>query len=61
MLLAAVARLEDLGVRHVRAVNIYLTPVSRDGEPVTPVQNGHPIRSLTIEEPYRSAADEHGV
>lgn len=61
MLLDAVARLEELGIRHARGVNVYLTPVSEDGTPLTPVANGQPVRSVTIEAPYRSAADEHGV
>lgn len=61
MMIEAVARLEELGIRHARGVNIYLTPVTKDGTPLTPVANGQPVKLLTIEEPYRSAADEHGL
>lgn len=61
MLIDATWRLDELGITHVRGVNIYLTPVSADGAPVTPVANGRMVTTLTIEEPYRSAADEHGL
>lgn len=61
MLLEAVARLDALGIRSMSGVNLYLTPVNREGVPVTPVVDGQPVTAITIAEPYRSAADEHGL
>lgn len=61
MLLQAVVQLDELGIQHAKAVNLYLTPATSDGTPLTAVANGQPITSLKIKEPYRSAADEHGL
>jgi hypothetical protein len=60
MLLDALQRIGDLGVTHASGINLYLTPVSRDGTPLTPLQNGQSVSLITVE-PYRSAADEHGL
>lgn len=60
MVVEALQRLDDLGITHARGINLYLTPVTRDGTPVTPVANGHTVTLIVIE-PYRSAAEEHGL
>lgn len=60
MLIDALQRLRELGITHASGINLYLTPTTADGTPVTPVANGQPVNLITIE-PYRSAADEHGV
>jgi hypothetical protein len=57
---AAVDELEQLGIKQVRGVNIYLTPLDADGDRVVPTRDGRTVTSITIE-PYRSGADEHGV
>ncbi len=61
MLLEAIVRIEELGISHVQGINLYLSPVSEDGTPLTPVANGQPVGIITINEPYRSAADEFGL
>ena len=61
MLHDAINRLEDLGITHVRGTNLYLTPADKEGSPVMPRQYRRKITSIIIEEPYRSAADEHGL
>jgi hypothetical protein len=60
MLIDAVERLSELGITHASGINLYLTPVSPDGTPLTPVANGQSVNNIIIE-PYRSAADEHGL
>ena len=61
MLHDALNRLEDLGITHVRGANLYVTPADKEGSPVMPRQYRRKITSIIIEEPYRSAADEHGI
>ncbi len=61
MLHEAVDRLEAFAVTHVRGTNLYLTPADKDAHPVTPLQDGRKVETLTIENPYASAADEHGA
>lgn len=60
MLIEATQRLSDLGITHASGINLYITPVAKDGTPVTPVKDGYPV-SLIVIEPYRSAAEEHGL
>ena len=60
MLIEATQRLDDLGITHASGINLYITPVAKDGTPVTPVKDGYPVSVIVIE-PYRSAADEHGL
>ena|SRR4051812_5347715 len=60
MLVEATQRLSDLGITHASGINLYITPVAKDGTPVTPVANGQPVSTIVIE-PYRSAAEEHGL
>lgn len=61
MLHEAVDRLEALAITHARGINLYLTPADKEGNPVSPRQNRRPLTEITIEEPYRSSADEHGL
>lgn len=62
MLNEAIDQMEALAVTHVSGTNLYLTPADRHGNPVTPLGPGRrKISSLIIEEPYRSAAEEHGL
>lgn len=61
MLHEAINRLEDLGITHLRGSNFYVTPADKEGSPVMPRQHRKKITSITIEEPYRSAAEEHGL
>ena len=60
MLIEAVQRLDELGITHASGINLYISPVDKDGKPVTPLTNGRPV-SLIVVEPYRSAAEEHGL
>ncbi len=61
MLLQAVDKIEELGITHASGVNLYITPLDASGTPVTPVANGQSVRTITIAEPYRSAAEEYGL
>ena len=61
MLHEAVDRLEELAITHARGINLYLTPADKEGNPVHPRQHRRRVADITIEEPYRSAADEHGL
>ncbi len=61
MLRQAVDRLEELGITHASGMNFYLTPADQNGNPVTPMENGFSVKTITIEAPYKSAADEYGL
>ena len=61
MLRQAVDKIEELGITHARGVNLYISPLDANGGHVTPVANGQKISSVTIEAPYKSAADEYGL
>jgi hypothetical protein len=60
MLIEATQRLAELGITHAGGINLYITPVTKDGTPVTPVANGQTVETIIIES-YRSAAEEHGL
>jgi hypothetical protein len=61
MLRQALDRIEELGITHAGGINLYLSPLDEDGAPVTPVANGRSVRTVTIDAPYKSAADEYGL
>ena len=61
MLHQAVDELEALPITHARGINLYLTPADKEGNPVSPRRNRRRVADITIEEPYRSIADEHGL
>lgn len=61
MLHEAVDQLEALGIKNVRGSNLYLTPADEHGTPLTRLADRQRIRDITIKEPYRSAAEEHGL
>ena len=61
MLHEAVDRLEALGIKTVRGSNLYLTPCDENGAPLIRLADRQRIHDLTIAEPYRSAAEEHGL
>ncbi len=61
MLHDAINQLDDLAVTHLRGVNLYVTPADKEGSPVTPRKHRRKITSITIEQPYKSVADEYGV
>lgn len=60
-LLEAVKRLENNGVTHVYSTNLYVSPCDAQGNAVRPHLNGHPLKAIILDPPYRSAADEHGI
>ncbi len=61
MLGEAIDQLEALGATHLRACHLYGTPADARGERVTLSAQGRPVNEITIEPPYRSAADELGL
>ena len=62
MLHEAIDNLEALGITYARGANLYLTPCNAEGQVLTPLGAGRTkIDQLTIEGPYPSVADEHGV
>lgn len=61
MLHDAVDQLEGLGVKHIRGANLYITPVDQDGNPLTRFRGWRKMPAITIREPYRSAAEDHGL
>ena len=50
----------DCGIKRFRAINIYVTPIDENGHVLTKFRNGKPS-PLVIAEPYRSAAEDHGL
>jgi hypothetical protein len=61
MLHEAVDQIEALGIKTVRGTNLYLTPADEQGNPLTHIAKGKKIPDIVIAEPYRSAAEEHGL
>jgi hypothetical protein len=60
MLHEAVDGIEAKGITHLRGSNLYVTPCDGDGNPV--IRYGrHKLQDFSIEEPYPSAAEEHGL
>lgn len=57
MVFEATVRLEELGIRQVKGINLYLTPVDAHGNSVTAHDQGRRIERITIAEPYPCAAD----
>lgn len=61
MLNEAIDQIEAVGITHVSGANFYFNPADKNGSRVYPRQHGRRATFTTIEEPYRSAADEHGI
>ena len=61
MLNEAIDQIEAVGITHLFGANFYFSPADRNGSRVYPRQYGHPVVFPAIEQPYRSAADEHGI
>ena len=61
MLHEAVDQIEALGIKTVRGSNLYLTPSDENGVPLVRLADRRKLHDLTIAEPYRSAAEEHGL
>ena len=61
MLHEAVDQIEALGIKLVRGSNLYVTPTDEQGNQVTHISKGKKIPDIVIAEPYRSAAEEHGL
>lgn len=60
MLNEAVNEIEALNVQWVRGTNLYTTLCNKEATPVYPEnENGKRITLITLENPYRSLADEH--
>lgn len=61
--LNALQELNDRNIKHVAGLNIYLTPVDQHGRALTHFPGGIKIPGsiITVEGPYRSAAEEHGL
>ena len=62
MLNEAVDKLEALPITHARAINLYVTPADKNASPVYPRgEDGRKITTITLEQPYRSVAEENGL
>jgi hypothetical protein len=61
MLNEAIDQIEAVGITHVSGANFYFNPADKNGSRVFPRQYGRRVVFSPIEEPYRSAADEHGI
>jgi hypothetical protein len=61
--LNAVQELKARNIKHLAGLNIYLTPVDQHGRALTHFPDGRKIPGsiVTVEGPYRSAAEEHGL
>lgn len=61
LLYQAVTEMEDLGIRQMRGCNLYFTAVDANGRSVSPRINGRKITEITVDGPYKSAADDFGI
>jgi hypothetical protein len=61
--LNALHELKERNIKHLSGLNIYVTPVDQHGRPLTHFPDGKKIPGsiVTVEGPYRSAAEEHGL
>jgi len=61
--LNAVHELKERNIKHISGLNIYLTPVDQHGRALTHFPDGRKIPGsiVTVDGPYRSAAEEHGL
>lgn len=58
----AMEQLQAQGIKKMRGTNVYLTPADENGNPIVRISRGQKIlQDIVIVEPYRSAADEHGI
>lgn len=57
----AMEQLQGQGIKKMRATNVYLTPADENGNPAVRIARGQTIQDIVIVEPYRSAAEEHGL
>jgi hypothetical protein len=58
----AAERLKDSGVKKVKGLNLYVTPLDENGSPVMIRDEARRrIKIITVKAPYRSAADEYGA
>jgi len=63
ILLNAVHEIKACNIKHVSGLNIYVTPVDQHGRALTHFPDGREIPGsiVTVEGPYRSAAEDHGL
>ncbi|MEW8418833.1 MAG: hypothetical protein AB2669_00540 [Candidatus Thiodiazotropha endolucinida] len=61
LLYQAVTEIEGLGIREMRGCNLYFTAVDKNGRPVSPRLHDKSISELTVDGPYKSAADDFGL
>lgn len=57
----AMEQLQAQGIKKMRGTNVYLTPTDENGNAVIRISRGQKIQDIVIVEPYRSAAEEHGL
>lgn len=57
----AVLRLAELNVPRLDKITIYATMTDEDGKILVPHCDRKPVTEITIENPYRSIAEDHGV
>lgn len=60
MVIAALDEAAATGITHIARANLYLNPVDAQGRIVTRVGR-EPLQDIDVPQPYRSAADEHGL
>lgn len=61
MVIEAFAYIEEtLGIHHGKSFFLYHRPTDEKGNPITHAR-GEPLKEITIDRPYDSAADEHGA
>jgi len=60
---SAVHELKARNIKHIAGLNIYFTPIDRHGRPLTHFPDGAKIpgSTVTLDRPYKSAAEEHGL
>ncbi|MGE0278462.1 MAG: hypothetical protein AB7R40_23950 [Nitrospiraceae bacterium] len=54
-------RLAELNVPCLDKITIYATMTDKDGKILVPQRDRKPVTEITVENPYRSIAEDHGV
>jgi hypothetical protein len=60
MMMEAVDKMEAVGITHLDPGYLYIKPRDAKGNRITHVL-GQQLEDILIPQPYRSAADEHGI
>ncbi len=57
----AIEELREVGVKRISSTVLYANLTDDEGNIVRPLDHGRTVQQVVIVEPYRSAAEKHGL